>query len=138
MIRFRDTCSDAMKFFEEKAAIRGKEITSSSEACSMLFKVNTAIPSSKVKGDKSKSVLFEACRLATLLKNMSDKQQKWKIICEVWVEMLAYAASQCSGNCHAQQLRRGGEFLTHVWLLMAHFGLTEQSRGHASVRLHVE
>ncbi|MCD7447897.1 hypothetical protein HAX54_035828 [Datura stramonium] len=62
------------------------------------------------------------------------KEQKWKIISEVWVEMLAYAATHCRGNHHAQQLRKGGELLTHVWLLMAHLGITEQFqiyRGHA-------
>ncbi|QHO22435.1 uncharacterized protein DS421_12g355230 [Arachis hypogaea] len=34
--------------------------------------------------------------------------------CNVWIEMLTYAASQCEWEAHAQQLRRGGEFLTHV------------------------
>jgi len=41
------------------------------------------------------------------------------------VEMLAYVAYQSNGRQHADQLSGGGEFLTHVWLLMAHFGLTE-------------
>ena len=34
----------------------------------------------------------------------------------------------------------GGELLTHVWLLMAHFGITEHfrtSQGHARARLAV-
>ncbi|KAK3220558.1 hypothetical protein Dsin_014528 [Dipteronia sinensis] len=44
------------------------------------------------------------------------------------VGMLAYAASRCKANEHAQQLRRGGGFLTHVWLLLAHFGLTDHVR----------
>ena len=38
------------------------------------------------------------------------------LVSNVWVEIL----------CHAQQLGRGGELLTHVWLLMAHLGITEQ------------
>ncbi|KAK2651387.1 hypothetical protein Ddye_011243 [Dipteronia dyeriana] len=44
------------------------------------------------------------------------------------VGMLAYAASRCKANEHTQQLRRGGEFRTHVWLLLAHFGLTDHIR----------
>ncbi|KAM7468849.1 hypothetical protein LguiA_007032 [Lonicera macranthoides] len=52
--------------------------------------------------------------------------------------MLAYAATHCRGRHHAQQLRKGGELLTHVWLLMAHLGITEQfqiSQGHAGAKL---
>ncbi|RVW35766.1 hypothetical protein CK203_082547 [Vitis vinifera] len=45
----------------------------------------------------------------------------------VWVEMLCYAACHCPRNHHAEKLRLGGELLTHVWLLMAHFGITEHS-----------
>jgi hypothetical protein len=48
------------------------------------------------------------------------------MIKEVWVEMVAYAAAQCPWKEHTHQLRRGGELLTHVSLLMLHLGLTEQ------------
>jgi hypothetical protein len=60
------------------------------------------------------------------------------MISNVWVEMLCHAASQCRGLNHAKQLSQGGELLTHVWLLMAHFGITEQfqiSKGHVRVKL---
>jgi hypothetical protein len=40
--------------------------------------------------------------------------------------MLAYAAAHCPWKEHAQQLRRGGELLTHVCFLMLHLGLSEQ------------
>ena len=106
--------------------------------CEMLLNVNTQVPPAQVKGDRSKSVLFDSCRLARDLQSISDKDQKWRMISDVWVEMLSYAACHCRGNYHAQQLRRSGELLTHVWLLMAHFGLTEQfqiSQGHARAKL---
>ncbi|KAM7468823.1 hypothetical protein LguiA_007006 [Lonicera macranthoides] len=54
--------------------------------------------------------------------------------------MLAYAATHCRGHRLAQQLRKGGELLTHVWLLMAHLGITGQfqiSRGHVGAKLVV-
>ena len=103
--------------------------------------MNTEVAPNKEKGDRSKSVLFDACKLASELQAISDKNRKWKMISNVWVEMLPYAACHCRGNYPAQQLRRGGELLTHVWLLMAHFGLTEQFQiyqGHARARLVVE
>ncbi|XWS20042.1 hypothetical protein CRYUN_Cryun31cG0067500 [Craigia yunnanensis] len=52
-------------------------------------------------------------------------QQKWNLIADTWVEMLAHAATHCEGSQHRQQLRRGGQLLTHIWLLMAHLGLTD-------------
>lgn len=82
-------------------------------------------------------MLFDACRIATELRSKYS-EQKWLIISGVWVEILAYAACHCRGTEHAKQLRKGGEFLTHVWLLMAHLGITEQfqiSQGHARAKL---
>ncbi|KAK1580913.1 hypothetical protein Q3G72_001306 [Acer saccharum] len=57
----------------------------------------------------------------------SDADAKWQKIGNKWFEMLVQAANNCRGNEHAQQLRRGGEFLSHVWLLLAYFGLTDHS-----------
>ncbi|KAL9385916.1 hypothetical protein Peur_022926 [Populus x canadensis] len=111
------------------------------KACEVLLNVNTVVPPVKVKGDRSKPVLFDACRLASQLRKLSDdKGEKWKLISNVWVEMMAYAASCCSEHDHARKLGQGGELLPHVWLLMAHFGLTEQfqiSHGHARAKLGV-
>ncbi|CAN4105120.1 unnamed protein product [Withania somnifera] len=135
MIRFRDTCAEAKEFFTERNL--GKNLVT---ACEKLLTVNTEVGPAKVKGDRSKSVLFDACILAKSLQE-KGKQQKWKIISEVWVEMLAYSATHCRGFHHAQQLRKGGELLTHVWLLMAHLGITEQFqiyRGHARAKLIVK
>ncbi|KAJ9186719.1 hypothetical protein P3X46_002262 [Hevea brasiliensis] len=159
-IRYLDTCAEAKKFFQEHDCAPGDDIhllqntcswamnlfkgakykEHEKKACNALLKVNTAVPPLKVKGDRSKSVLFDACNLASLLQNENIKN-KWKVMSNVWVEMLAYAASHCRGIYHAQQLGRGGELLTHIWLLMAHFGLTEQfqiSLGHARAKLFVE
>ncbi|KAK5834159.1 hypothetical protein PVK06_018033 [Gossypium arboreum] len=168
LIRFRDTDAEARRFFKERQASSGAkqvnkitkycrkllrawrffkgrlfsyrthQLTSVENACSMLVKVKTDVYPSKVKGDQSKSVLFDACKLASTLKGISDEKVKWEMIREIWLEMLTYAASQCGGTQHADQLIRGGELLTHVWLLMAHFGITEQlqiSKGHARALL---
>uniref|UniRef100_A0A2N9EXL0 DUF4220 domain-containing protein n=1 Tax=Fagus sylvatica TaxID=28930 RepID=A0A2N9EXL0_FAGSY len=144
MIRLRDTCAEITQFFEENKSIASYSDRSTLDklkACETLLNVNTQVPPTKVKGDRSKSVSFDACRLASDLQAISNKTQKWEMINNVWVWMLAYAACHCRGNYHAQQLRRGGELLTHVWLLMAQFGLTEQfqiSQGHARVKLVVK
>ncbi|KAL3746209.1 hypothetical protein ACJRO7_015200 [Eucalyptus globulus] len=62
-------------------------------------------------------VLWDAQKLATILKG---KNKKWQIISSIWVEMLCYAAYTCQVYHHAKLLRRGGELITHVWLLLMH------------------
>ncbi|GAY32673.1 hypothetical protein CUMW_003570 [Citrus unshiu] len=61
--------------------------------------------------------------LANELKGLED--QKWKLIREVWIEMLAYGATHSRPRTHAQQLCNGGELITFVWLLVLHFGLVD-------------
>ncbi|KAA8544375.1 hypothetical protein F0562_022357 [Nyssa sinensis] len=83
------------------------------------------------KAQDSKSELYDALRIVQSLQSLETEQQweiprKWEMISQVWIEMLSYAAIQSKWNQHAQQLRRGGEFLTHVWLLMTHLGITDQ------------
>ncbi|KAL6335324.1 hypothetical protein AAG906_029567 [Vitis piasezkii] len=132
--RFRDTCSEAKRFFQQ----RRESISNRNEACRLLLEVDTEVEPIKVKGDKSKSVLFEACRLAKTLKSLEmEMGEKWKMVNEVWVEMLCYAASHCGWIQHGQQLRRGGELLTHVCLLMSHLGLSEQFQILEGENVHV-
>uniref|UniRef100_M8CBA5 DUF4220 domain-containing protein n=1 Tax=Aegilops tauschii TaxID=37682 RepID=M8CBA5_AEGTA len=42
---------------------------------------------------------------------------------DMWVRIIMYAASRSRPETHATQLARGGEFLTFIWLLMAHKSL---------------
>ena len=131
-IRFQDTCAEAIEIIEEREYISDEK-----KACEVLFEVNTEILPSQIKGDRSKSVLFDACIVAQSLRFLQT-QQKWERISQVWVGMLSYAASQCSWNYHARRLSQGGELLTHVWLLMAHLGITKHfqiSRGHLRAKL---
>ncbi|KAK8712590.1 hypothetical protein V6N13_147826 [Hibiscus sabdariffa] len=144
LIRLRDTRAEAEKLFEERLSTSKNKKESSetaeslrNDACEMLRHVRTHVHPIKVKGDRSKSVLFDGCRLASALEKISD-EVRWEFIRDMWLEMLTFAATQCRGRQHAHQLRRGGELLTHVWLLMAHFGMIEQfqiSRGHARALL---
>ncbi|XP_057512721.1 uncharacterized protein LOC130794780 [Actinidia eriantha] len=58
-----------------------------------------------------------------LVKGLREKADRWEIMRNVWVEMLCYASSQFPPKHHVEELRHGGEFLTHVWLLVMHFGV---------------
>ncbi|PSS10314.1 Chitinase-like protein [Actinidia chinensis var. chinensis] len=108
-------------------------------ACESILAVNTEVEPVAVKGDRSKSVLFDACRLAKVLMDL-DREKRWEIISKVWVELMCYAACRCRASTHAAQLSKGGQLITLVWLLMAHLGLGNQfqiSEGHARAKLIV-
>ena len=133
-IRFRDTCAEAEKFFNRRGLNR-KDVM---RGCKEILDVNTKVKPVHVKGDRSKSVLFDACMLAKELEELNEV--KWKIMSKVWVEMLSYAATHCRAATHAQQVSKGGQLISFVWLLMAHFGLGEQfqiNEGHARAKLIV-
>ncbi|KAF7147763.1 hypothetical protein RHSIM_Rhsim03G0013900 [Rhododendron simsii] len=161
-IRFRDTCAETKKFFRGRKMLeeedscqnivtfckcfcfcfKGKKEPDESlkkKACRRILDVNTDIDLLFVKGDKSKSVLFDACMLAKELKSL-ERPKMWKIISKVWVELMSYAACHCRGSIHVAQLSKGGQLLTLVWLLMAQLGLCDQiltREGHTKVKLIV-
>ncbi|XP_059436866.1 uncharacterized protein LOC132169945 [Corylus avellana] len=122
-IRFRHTCAEAIEFFTRK------EPKVQEKACEMILEVNTDVTPVAINEDRSKSVLFDACILAKELLNL-EGQKRWCLMSEVWVEMLSYAASHCRPNTHAAQLSQGGELITFVWLLMAHFGIGNEFQVH--------
>ncbi|GMJ00218.1 hypothetical protein like AT5G45480 [Hibiscus trionum] len=145
-IRFRDTCAEAERFFDsQNLPSRAKNMTNSgtveTKACEAILSVTTDVKPEAVKGDRSKSVVFDASMLAQELNRLEEKGlDKWKLMARVWVELISYAGSHCRANTHAQQVSKGGELITFIWLLMAHFGLGEQfqiNEGHARAKLIV-
>ncbi|XP_039140081.1 uncharacterized protein LOC120277344 [Dioscorea cayenensis subsp. rotundata] len=135
-VRYGDTCAEAKNFFQRGEAA----VLDERQASKMLLSVETKVPPVQVKGDRSKSVLFDACILAKVLLEL-NVGKRWRIISAVWVEMLCYAASHCRSYFHAKQLSSGGELITLIWFLMAHLGIGEQYRieaGHARAKLIVE
>ncbi|XP_044478759.1 uncharacterized protein LOC123205785 [Mangifera indica] len=114
-IRYKDTRAQLIQFLkrEKSVAMKEKEV-----ARKLLEKIS--------KRTITQSILSDGCELARELQQETDSERKWKMISEVWVEMLTYAASHCGWREHGQQLWKGGQLLTLVSVLMAHLGLSEQ------------
>ncbi|KAL4562419.1 hypothetical protein LXL04_034622 [Taraxacum kok-saghyz] len=117
-IRFRYNCAEAKRLFDN-----GESREDAKE------EHNKKVPPVTIKGDRSKSLLFDSCILAKELMEIEEKdtsKNKWLIISKVWVELLCYGASHSRANTQASQVSKGGELITIVWLLMADFGLGDQ------------
>ncbi|CAO2187418.1 unnamed protein product [Urochloa humidicola] len=67
-------------------------------------------------------VLPHAAEVAQTLINIEDEANRWDLIASVWSEMLFYTAPRCGCAFHYEQLSVGGEFITHVLLLMKLLG----------------
>ena len=118
--RFMDTMAEAQRFFSQLR--RPGQLRMDYQR---ILVVDIRFKPAHVKGNiwVSESALFDASTLVKELKKLGT--QKWEVTSKVWVELLSYAASRSRGNGHVQQLSKGGELLTFVWLLMAHLGLRE-------------
>ncbi|XP_010050559.2 uncharacterized protein LOC104439146 [Eucalyptus grandis] len=92
------------------------------EAISTLSSVDgdvtlSVAPSKAMSNHPDWHVLSEVQKLVADLRTMDNK---WELISSIWVEMLCHAAYNCHVYHHAKRLRRGGELITQVLLLLAH------------------
>lgn len=119
---FHDTCDEIKRFFDEH------KISHHSGACNkILEKYCTSIEGlnslEAIRG-RSKSVFPDACNLTVQLFSVANEESAVERLRDAWTSFLLVASLSCSPMVHAEQLSRGGEFLTFFWLLAAHFGLT--------------
>ncbi|XP_017239380.1 uncharacterized protein LOC108212162 [Daucus carota subsp. sativus] len=130
-IKFRETCTEVSKFFDTELpelknrqfsyTYRGeREEALQKIACQRILFHETEAEHVTVCRDVP--TLFTASELAKEL-NKLPSEEKWLLISKLWVELLSYAATHIRSSAHAEQLSKGGELITVVWLLMAHFGL---------------
>nr|GMC49928.1 uncharacterized protein LOC109190268 [Ipomoea batatas] len=139
-----DNAETRMEITEWERKQKKKEFEARKEVCQFLVEENTKRNFEGHYEPPRKSLLYEAVALARMLKELIDggedaenptaaaahnpdapqKNHVWEMMARVWVEMLCYGACHCRGD--VQYLTKGGELLTFVRLLMAHFGIGKQ------------
>lgn len=68
-------------------------------------------------------VLDRARRVASDLLKVGEAGDRWELISAVWLEMLCYVAYNCGAAFHAKHLATGGEFVTHIKMLLFMVGV---------------
>ncbi|KAF5730281.1 hypothetical protein HS088_TW20G00654 [Tripterygium wilfordii] len=68
-----------------------------------------------------------------LMEIIEDSPQRWKILAEFWAELMLFLAISGDETAHAEHLVKGGEFVTHLWVLLQHAGVLEQETAEQDV-----
>lgn len=62
-------------------------------------------------------------RVSLELLKIESAADRWELISTVWIEMLSYIAHNCGPGFHAKHLTTGGEFISHVKVLLFILGI---------------
>ncbi|CAH2046305.1 unnamed protein product [Thlaspi arvense] len=131
-VRFMEAIEDAKKFTDGKKLWQRRDLDKSRNAklaCNEILSHFSESKEAQGKKYHRRSVLTEASILAKTLHQLNvegEEEVMWEVVSKVLVEMLCYGATHCDPKQHVALLSGGGEFLSFVWLLMAHFGLGDQ------------
>ena len=77
--------------------------------------------------DGNQEIIEKGAVLAKdLLEKIDDNGRRWKILAELWAEMMLFVAPSDDETAHAEHLAMGGEFVTHLWALLSHAGILKR------------
>jgi hypothetical protein len=84
-------------------------------------------PDPQSSGLHHSNILSEGTRLGGILCEMPETVNKWRLLAELWVELLlSVAPSSDNVASHVRKLANGGELITHLWALLTHAGVVEK------------
>ncbi|KAF8667791.1 hypothetical protein HU200_052602 [Digitaria exilis] len=88
----------------------------------MLLRLGAAAGGARVEDTP---ILQLGARLGSLLVAV-DKARRWKLLAEFWAELVLFLSPSDNADVHAENLARGGQFMTHLWALLTHAGILER------------
>ncbi|KAI6703519.1 hypothetical protein NL676_012655 [Syzygium grande] len=59
-----------------------------------------------------------------LVNGVAGEGRIWKVLADFWADMLLYVAPLNDTAAHGKYLTTRGEFVTHIWVLVSHAGIT--------------
>ncbi|KAJ1700842.1 hypothetical protein LUZ63_000621 [Rhynchospora breviuscula] len=80
-----------------------------------------------IMSDKEKTIVRLSAKLGKELIETLDEAARWKVLAEVWADLLVYMAPNSNVDAQKKCLETGGEFITHVWALLSHAGILENT-----------
>ncbi|CAM0948413.1 unnamed protein product [Alopecurus aequalis] len=78
--------------------------------------------------EEDRSIFMTGIKLGRQLEAMEDSVQRWKVLADFWSERILYVAPSDNVKAHMERLASGGEFLTHIWVLLTHAGIHRINR----------
>ncbi|KAF7050652.1 hypothetical protein CFC21_058986 [Triticum aestivum] len=85
-------------------------------------------------GDGYEGILADGRKLGDEIMQRMPDAVRWKVLGEMWVEMLLSVAPSDNATAHVQKLATGGELITHLWALLTHAGVIEKPMSRYSGR----
>ncbi|XP_058072641.1 uncharacterized protein LOC131221397 [Magnolia sinica] len=78
--------------------------------------------------ENGKTIVEKGVKLGNqLLSMLPDEGRKWKVLADFWAEMILFLAPSDNEMAHAESLANGGEFITHLWVLLTHAGILKRN-----------
>ncbi|KAI6703517.1 hypothetical protein NL676_012653 [Syzygium grande] len=75
------------------------------------------------------TIVGRGARLGMQLVNgVASEGRIWKVLANFWADMMLYVAPSNDTVAHGKYLTTGGEFVTHIWVLVSHAGITRDPR----------
>lgn len=72
------------------------------------------------RSDRAKKLVSMGRELGHRLMMIEDESWRWKILADLWAEMMLYMAGSSDVEAHADSLADGGQFITCIWALLYH------------------
>ncbi|KAJ3679410.1 hypothetical protein LUZ60_017421 [Juncus effusus] len=74
--------------------------------------------------DEHEEIVKMGAELARyLMEKKPDDVERWKLMADVWSELILFLAPSGATGGHLKKLASGGEFITHLWTLLYHSGI---------------
>ncbi|XBI82309.1 hypothetical protein VPH35_091028 [Triticum aestivum] len=78
--------------------------------------------------EEDRSIFMRGMKLGKQLEGTLSSVVQWKILADFWAEKILYVAPSDNVKGHMELLAKGGELLTHIWVLLTHAGILKINR----------